>query len=95
MHSRPQIDVVIPAFNAEKYIEKTLASVALQGDLIHSVIVVNDGSTDQTAHIVETFAKSHPKLGIQLINQDLLPPLYDHLVELKGRRENVAEASRD
>jgi glycosyltransferase involved in cell wall biosynthesis len=70
MHSSAQIDVVIPAFNAEKYIEKTLVSVALQGDLIHSVIVVNDGSTDQTAHIVETFAKSHPKLGIQLINQE-------------------------
>jgi glycosyltransferase involved in cell wall biosynthesis len=70
MHSSSQIDVVIPAFNAEKYIEKTLASVALQADHIHSVIVVNDGSTDQTARIVESFAKSHPKLGIQLINQE-------------------------
>ena len=70
MHSSAQIDVVIPAFNAEKYIEKTLASVALQGNLIQSVIVVNDGSTDQTAQIVESFAKSHPNLGIQLINQE-------------------------
>jgi glycosyltransferase involved in cell wall biosynthesis len=69
MHSSSQIDVVIPAFNAEKYIEKTLASVALQGDLIQSVFVVNDGSTDQTLHIVESFAKSYPKLSIQLINQ--------------------------
>lgn len=70
MHSSAQIDVVIPAFNAEKYIEKTLASVALQGDLIQSVFVVNDGSTDQTAPIVESFAKNHPSLGIQLINQE-------------------------
>lgn len=70
MHSSSQIDVVIPAFNAEKYIEKMLASVALQGDLIHSVFVVNDGSTDQTSRIVESFAKSYPKLGIQLINQE-------------------------
>ena len=69
MHSSSQIDVVIPAFNAEKYIEKTLASVALQGDLIQSVIVVNDGSTDQTAQIVESFAKSYPKLRIRLISQ--------------------------
>jgi len=70
MHSSAQIDVVIPAFNAEKYIEKTLASVALQGDLIQSVFVVNDGSTDQTAPIVESLAKNHPSLGIQLINQE-------------------------
>ena len=70
MHSSPQIDVVIPAFNAEKYIEKTLASVALQSNLIQSVFVVNDGSKDQTATIVESFAKSHPNLGIQLITQD-------------------------
>lgn len=70
MHSSAQIDVVIPAFNAEKYIEKTLASVALQGDLIQSVIVVNDGSTDQTTQIVESFAKNHPSLVIQLINQE-------------------------
>jgi glycosyltransferase involved in cell wall biosynthesis len=32
--------------------------------------VVNDGSTDQTAKIVESFAKSHPSLVIQLINQE-------------------------
>lgn len=70
MHLSSQIDVVIPAFNAEKYIEKTLASVALQGDHIHSVFVVNDGSTDQTSRIVESFAKSHPSLVIQLINQE-------------------------
>ena len=70
MYSSPQIDVVIPAFNAEKYIEKTLASVALQDKLVRSVYVVNDGSTDQTAHIVESFAKSHPNIDIQLINQE-------------------------
>jgi hypothetical protein len=26
----------------------------------------------------------------ELIDQELLPPLYDHLVELKGRRESIA-----
>lgn len=63
------IDVIIPAFNAERYIEKTLVSVALQSDLVHSVIVVNDGSTDQTVRIVESFIKSHPQVTIKLINQ--------------------------
>jgi glycosyltransferase involved in cell wall biosynthesis len=69
MDTRGQIDVVIPAFNADKYIDQTLASVSLQGDIVRTVFVINDGSTDQTQAIVETFAKSHPKLAIEIIKQ--------------------------
>ncbi len=69
MDTRGQIDVVIPAFNADKYIDQTLASVNLQGDIVRTVFVINDGSTDQTQTIVETFAKSHPKLAIEIIKQ--------------------------
>ena len=63
------VDVVIPAFNAERYIDQTLDSIALQGSLVHSIIVVNDGSTDQTALKVEAFTKQHPHLTVKLINQ--------------------------
>ena len=69
MDTRGQIDVVIPAFNADKYIDQTLDSVSLQGDIVRTVFVINDGSTDQTQAIVETFAKSHPKLAIEIIKQ--------------------------
>jgi glycosyltransferase involved in cell wall biosynthesis len=67
---KPLVDIVIPAFNAEHYINQTLESIALQGNLVHSIIVVNDGSTDQTAQIVEAFTKKHPRLSIKLINQN-------------------------
>jgi glycosyltransferase involved in cell wall biosynthesis len=63
------VDVVIPAFNAARYIDQTLESIALQGSLFHSIIVVNDGSTDQTAQIVEAFTRQHSHLSIKLINQ--------------------------
>jgi glycosyltransferase involved in cell wall biosynthesis len=69
MHSNSQIDVVIPAFNADKYIDQALASVSLQGDIVRTVFVINDGSTDQTQAIVETFAKSHPTIVIEIIKQ--------------------------
>ena len=64
------IDVVIPAFNAEHFILQTLQSVALQGNYIRSVIVVNDGSTDNTVQIIEEFAKTHSGVSIRLINQE-------------------------
>lgn len=63
------VDVVIPAFNAEKYIAQTLESAVLQGDLVKSIIVVNDGSSDKTGEIVDNFSKTHQDITITLIDQ--------------------------
>ncbi|MBU3623197.1 glycosyltransferase family A protein [Polynucleobacter sp. AP-Latsch-80-C2] len=68
--NRGLVDVVIPAYNAARYIEETLLSVAKQGDALAKVIVVNDGSSDSTAEIVSRFAASHPTITIQIINQE-------------------------
>lgn len=64
------VDVVIPAYNAAHYIEETLLSVAMQGQALAKVIVVNDGSSDSTLEIVSRFAASHPTIAIQIINQE-------------------------
>jgi glycosyltransferase involved in cell wall biosynthesis len=64
------IDVVIPAYNAARYIEETLLSVATQGQVLANIIVVNDGSTDNTVEIVARFAVDHPALSIHIINQE-------------------------
>jgi glycosyltransferase involved in cell wall biosynthesis len=69
MMDKGQIDVVIPAFNAEKYIKKTLDSVVLQGNLVHSIIVVNDGSNDQTEQVINSFIQEHSDLNVKVIFQ--------------------------
>ena len=63
------IDVVIPAYNAGKYITQTLQSVATQDANITNIIVVNDGSTDDTPERVLEFANLASHLNIVLINQ--------------------------
>lgn len=51
--------IVIPAHNEEKFIARTLQSLVSQSILPKKVVVVNDNSTDQTANIINEFAKSH------------------------------------
>ena len=50
---QPLIDVVIPAFNAEKFLERAVNSVLKQTLLPQKLIIVNDGSKDQTQKIIE------------------------------------------
>ncbi len=52
------ISVIIPAYNAEKYIEETLNSVLSQTGYSLEVILVDDGSTDNTIKVVEPYLDS-------------------------------------
>jgi len=49
---RPEVTVVIAAYNAETFLEQTLASVFAQSLTDIEVIVVDDGSTDRTPEIL-------------------------------------------
>ncbi|MFB4350031.1 glycosyltransferase [Microbacterium sp. CR_7] len=54
----PAVSVVIPMHNAERHIKDTLESLASQSLLDFEVIVVDDGSTDRSVKIVESFVNS-------------------------------------
>ena len=45
------ISVIIPAWNAARFLEETLGSVRAQGDIPREIVVVDDGSTDDTAGV--------------------------------------------
>lgn len=52
----PRVTVIMPAFNAAKYISESIASVQQQTMHDWELIVVDDGSTDNTAEIVSKHA---------------------------------------
>jgi len=51
----PFISVVIPTYNSENFITKTLESVTLQTYNNYEVIVSDDGSTDNTVETARFF----------------------------------------
>ena len=53
----PQISVVIPAYNAARWIAETVESVLAQTFQDFEIIVVDDGSTDETAAAVARFKR--------------------------------------
>jgi len=66
MNSQPSIDVsiVIPAYNAEDYIQQCVESVLLQSGIELEVIVVDDGSTDRTGDILASLANRDSRLKL-------------------------------
>ena len=52
--------LITPAHNEEAFIDKTLASMVAQSVLPERWVIVDDGSTDETAKIVEKYAQSQP-----------------------------------
>ena len=52
--------LITPAHNEEAFIQKTLDSMVAQTVLPEPWVIVDDGSTDRTAEIVESWAGRHP-----------------------------------
>jgi glycosyltransferase involved in cell wall biosynthesis len=55
-----RVSVIVPTYNHREYIGQSIESVLQQTEQNHEVIVVNDGSTDDTESIVKTYMNRYP-----------------------------------
>lgn len=84
--SAPLVSVIVPAFNAEAFVGRTLASLRAQTFRDFEVVVVDDGSTDGTAAIVETVARADPRFRlIRQPNAGVAAARNRALAEARGR----------
>lgn len=84
-----KISVIIPAYNAEKYLTETLDSVVFQTmpNSDYEIIIVNDGSSDHTADILQKYKKSHS--NITVINQENGAPASPVMPDLLLQKANI------
>jgi len=64
MHNSPSVSIVVPAFNAENTLSETLESIREQTFHNWECLVVDDGSTDDTAGIADSFCKLDNRFGL-------------------------------
>ncbi len=94
MSHLPLVSVIIPAYNAAAFIRQTLVSVLSQSYRNLEIIVVDDGSTDQTAEIVKSIAKSdHRLILLRQSNQGVA--VARNLAIEKSRGEFIAPIDAD
>ena len=80
--------IIIPAYNAEKYLLECLASVDAQTFKDYEVVIVDDGSTDETAYIADTYADS--KSNVTVLHRENQGPLLARRAGLKISRGQYA-----
>ena len=59
---QPELSIVVPVFNVEKWIDRCLRSILVQSFSNYELIIVNDGSTDSSLKICENYSKNDSRI---------------------------------
>lgn len=81
---KPSISVIMPLYNAARFLEETLISVSNQVFQDYELLCIDDGSDDHTADIVKKFQDKDPR--IKLFNND------GHVGAAIARNKGIMEA---
>ena len=55
------VSVIVPVYNTEKYLEKCLDSIVNQTFNNYEIIIINDGSPDNSETIIQEYLKKYPQ----------------------------------
>ena len=91
----PRVSVIMPVYNVEKYVGEAIESILNQTFTDFEFVIINDGSTDDTASIIKQYAKKDKR--IKFVNHSKNKGLIAVLNEGLGlcRGEYVARMDSD
>lgn len=66
----PKISIIVPVYNVEKYIEKCLQSFEKQTMQDFEIIIVNDGTKDNSEEVIKKYMSTHQNLNIKYLKKE-------------------------
>lgn len=63
------LSIIVPVYNVEQHLQRCLQSIACQMHAGYELVLVDDGSTDQSAAMCDAFAQQHPELDVVVLHQ--------------------------
>ena len=69
-HEQEYISVIVPVYNGEKYLEKCIQSIEEQTYRKFEIIIINDGSTDDTAKICKKLEAQYENITVLHMNDE-------------------------
>ena len=84
MDSQPLVSVIMPSYNAEKYIAESIESVLHQTYTNWELLITDDCSSDRTPEIVQSYCQQDPRISFVVAKQ--------HSGIAKTRNQSIARA---
>jgi len=63
-NKKPFLSVIVPVYNAETYVSQCIRSIQLQTWTDLEIIIIDDGSTDNSSHICNMFAQNDKRIMV-------------------------------
>jgi glycosyltransferase involved in cell wall biosynthesis len=100
MSSNPAISVILPVFNGEAYLLEAIESILNQSFANFELLIINDGSTDQSQEIIDSFQDARIKVIHNPINLGLVATLNIGIEQARGKylarqdQDDISELNR-
>ncbi len=95
MIEQPLVSVIIPCFNAEKFVEMAIRSIMNQTYKNLEILIVDDCSTDSTYEILDRLAKSDKRIVLEKNEQNLKIVTTLNKLVLKAKGKYIARMDAD
>lgn len=84
--NNPTVSVIMPVYNAEKYLEEAVESILVQTLTEFEFIIINDGSSDKSSEIIDSYKKRDKRIiVIERENKGLIASLNEGIALANGR----------
>ena len=86
-YENPKISIIMPIYNGEKYLEKSLLSIYNQYFKEIEVIIINDYSNDKTQEIINKLKSKYPSISLftNNVNKGMLNSTITGIINSKGK----------